>query len=868
MKSTRYILPLIGLWLTLMVGFVGNVYAQPIPTSEQLRQRNIDAGFKFNECVFLVSNYSCLNKFSTETASVAELLNQEVEGFYFYLLEDKVTKQPMVRKPDGSFIPLKGILEDIRKSLDERPLKMMTLFLDFNVELNLQETFDATGLTDYLFIYGDRTNDWPAMKEMMSNGKRVVAFDVQRHVGSPEWLLPMSEFVEHTDPDWGNAQTSVETAEEKLKRNLTLFTRFKNLEAQYSGEELDELSRHTTYMIDLLKDQWMGEGRLPNFIVTDKLDIWQSSIMQYMRNINQVYGTVVSGKELVNYINWEGMNNATAGVYCFPLEAGIDLMLSPLIPGYEVQPEKLYASGSQRITTMPPFKATPVGIDKGLEFYLPFNGEVSDASLHQRPVGIQQVEIDDDVSRGQTALFGNGSRLNLPTPQEMGMRDHDFTVQAWLMVPKLDPEKRDYCVLGSRTSAYQQSLHLMIRRGKPYMGFFNNDISGKTEIEPNKWYNLIWRYNKQNGEMAIFVNGKLDAIATGRPGFLGSDSLYVGYAGFNEESYFNGMIDKLAIWSRVLSDKEILGLSNQVIEVQVTDQRNYWYSYGWVVALLLALILAGVLIYGRKRKHRSTILGDEPEYLGNEQELLPTDKAIPETNCIRVFGHFLVVDKNGEDITSLFTPKLKRLFILLLLNSSRGKKGITGNEMNDYIWGKDSKNVKSVRSVSVLKLRKILERLDKVEIAYRANKYAIVVSGPVYCDYMQCLGMLDNKHIHNRQEFERFFEIVQRGEVFEDESFDWLDDAKGYVSNSAVDVMAHFISTYHVPEDADTIIHIANKMLVNDPCNEEALQFMIKAMISQNNIKQAHYAYDSFCAEYQKSYGETFKTSFEELCSE
>ena len=41
------------------------------------------------------------------------------------------------------------------------------------------------------------------------------------------------------------------------------------------------------------------------------------------------------------------------------------------------------------------------------------------------------------------------------------------------------------------------------------MGFFNNDLVGNTVIEPGKWYNVVWRYNKRNGEQAIFVNGKL-----------------------------------------------------------------------------------------------------------------------------------------------------------------------------------------------------------------------------------------------------------------------------------------------------------------------------------------------------------------------
>ena len=864
MKSTRYIC----IWLCLLISFwLNTALAQQQNYSQ--RVSDVEAGITYGESFFVVSNYSCPNRFSRETASVTELLQNQTEGFYFYLQEDVRTKQIMMRKPDGSFVPLKDALVAIKKSLSENAYQFVTLFLDFNVELDLTKEFAESGLTDYIYIYGERSN-WPALKEMVEQDKRLVVFEVQGHVNSPEWLHNMNEFVEHTDPDWGNAMNRVESQEEKSKKQLSVFTGFKNVEAmQLRGGSLYETARYTPYLVNLIKDQWSGEGRMPNFILVDRYDAWVPSTLRNVRDFNLVYGAVINNDEFVNYVNWDGMNNVTAGLYCFPLENGMELMLSPVVPGYMVQPEKMYAKGNQKRIMMDTFRATPLPIDDGLEAFLPFNGEVNDVSLKQVPMESQGIDFVFEMSRGQTASFGGQNRINLPTAQDLQLRDHDFTVQTWLKIPKYIDGKADYCILGSKSSAYQQALHLLIRNGKPYMGFYNNDIEGNTVIEPNKWYNVTWRYNKQNGEQAIFVNGKLDAVATSRPGYMGSDSIYVGYTGFSQTSYFTGMLDNLAIWSRALSDKEILGLSNQTIELQLSERPSIFKDNGWTVAIVLAIALLGVLLFGQRRRKRhhtkdqSSVqaLEEMSETSMNAYSNMPPS----EKNCIRLFGQFQVVDKDGEDITALFTPKLKRLFILLLVNSTRGKHGISGSEMNDFIWGKDTKNAKSVRSVSVLKLRKILERLDKVEIVFNVNKYAVVMSGSVYCDYLQCLAMLEGKRVNDRQDFERFFEIISRGEAFEGESFDWLDDAKGYVSNTAVDVMAHFISNYQMDTEADEIKHIASKMLVNDPCNEEALQYLTKALLSQNNFKQARYAYDGFCSEYHKAYGEEFKISFDEL---
>ncbi|MCR4765630.1 MAG: hypothetical protein K5856_05605 [Bacteroidaceae bacterium] len=858
----------IGIWLCLLWG----ICCHQLQAQQNFYQRtvDVDAGLTYSESFFIISNYSCINGYSRETASVADLLSHQVEGFYFYLQQDARGNRVMLRQPDGSFVPLQPALEDIKHSLENNLFQIVTLFLDYEAPLDLADVFAKAGLAGLIY---ERWNDdsWPSLKDMIDQNKRLVVFEVQKHMGDTPWLHSMDEYVAHTDPDWGNAHGGVELPGEKSRKSLSLFTGFKNVEAlQLRGGNLYETARFTPYLVNLVKDTWSHEGRLPNFIVVDTYGYWVENTVRNLREFNLVYGTLTSNDELVNYVSWEGMNNATPGIYCFPLENGVELMLSPVVPGYRVQPVKMYAMGDQKRIMMPAFKATPVGIDEQMELFMPFNEGVNDLSLRKQPVMSSGVDIQFEMTRGQTANFDGQSRINLPTSRDLQLRDHDFTVQVWLKIPKFVEGKADYCVLGSKSSAYQQALHLLIRNGKPYMGFYNNDIQGNTTIEPNKWYHVIWRYNKQNGEQAIFVNGKVDAIATGRPGYMGSDSLYVGYTGFNLASYFVGALDNLTIWSRVLSDKEILGLSNQVIEL-APPQVQWWQKIGWPVALLLAVAIVSLLIWGpwRKKNHlRALDAGETGEgALADAGGLPDVDVTIPTSNYIRVFGPFEVIDKEGENITALFTPKLKRLFMLLLINSTRGKNGITGTEISDFLWGKDSKNAKSLRSVSILKLRKILERLDTVEVAFNVNKYALEMTGSVYCDYRQSLAMLEGKRVTDRPTFERFFDIVKRGEVFEGESFDWLDDAKSYMSNSAVDVMAQFIGSYQLDAEADTIIDIAGKMLVNDPCNEEALHFMTVAMMSRNNFKQARYVYDSFCTEYKRAYGEDFKMSFEEVAS-
>lgn len=853
----------IWMMVCLMVVLSGFISAQNLLTQ---RQGDMDANLLYQESVYVISNYSGLSDLPEslrEKLSVDELLEKEIEGFYFYIKRDPKTNDLLLRKPDGSFSSCQPALSAIRNSLDADPQKVMTLFLDFYVDTDLSTAFDEAGLTDYLLEY-DTKNGWPSLKQMVLTGKRLVVFEVQRHLNSPEWLHTMSEYVKHTDPGWGNQPQAVESFDERLKKSLSLFTGYKFLGAsENSGNDISAFARQTPFLIEAFKKAWVREGQVPNFVLVDKYYDWLNGLLFTFRNFHIIYGTITYNGELVNYANWLGMFNSTTGRYYFPLEPETELLLSPDCPGYKVEPATVYISCPGKKVVVPEFKAKPLRIDTDIEVYLPLEGEAKDCSYHRNPTNPREIEFLYDPIRGQVASFEGKARIDLPTASEVRMRDHDFTVGVWLKIPKYLPDKSDYCILGSKNGTYQQALHFLIRDRKPYMGFYNNDLVGNTVIEAGKWYHVVWRYNKNNGEQAIFVNGKLDAISYDRPAYLGSDSLYVGYMNFSQTSNYIGVMDNLCIWSRVLSDKEILGLNNQLVDLHIA---------GWVervnlpffLAILFVLILAGYGTFWYFRRKKSNLA-----FVGESFPISPGEPVVPkasERNYIRLFGDFYVLDRDGQDITSLFTPKLKQLFILIMLYSSRESSGISSNDLTELMWGSAPvKSTKSLRSVSILKLRKILERIDKVEILFNANRYMLQVSDEVSCDYLICLDLLKGKRIRTKQDFECFYGIISKGEVFKGESFGWMDDFKSYICNNTVDVLSRYIDTYSLADDSEMVIQIADQILLNDPSNEDALTYKIKALVAQDNFRSARYTYEKFCSLFREMYGEEFPISFDRI---
>lgn len=858
--------------LSLLVSFVA--ISQRL---ESQREMDVLDGVKYDESIFLVSNYSVERAAyaNEKTIPLEELLECGVEGFYFHIRRDSHSGKFLLREPDGSFRDLRNALAMIRKTLETNPNRLMTLFLDFYVDMDLQTLFDEEGLADYLFTYSPESG-WPALREMLENGKRLVVFDLRRHPNAPDWLLRFDDLVEGHNLGWEEpAMDYASLFEDRQRKRLSFYSGLRFLGNNALGDRADEarlsnFARQTPFLIEDFRNRWIADGKMPNFILVDHFFSWMNVFLIMVRDFRVLRGELLADNIPVSYANWLGLNNCTGGEFCFPLEEGAEIELIPSVPGYRVEPSSVRVTGlgDKKILEKVAFKAFPIKLSSALELYIPFDGDMDDRSAHKANLRSEEVAIVTDPTRGQVGLWKTDGKIDLPSARELNMRDHDFTVSVWLKIPEYQMGKNDYCVLGGKYDAYQKALHFLVRDGKPYMGFFNNDLAGNTLIEPGRWYHVVWRYNKSNGEQSIFVDGKLDAISWKRPAYLGGDSLYIGYLGFSRSSGFRGYLDDFAIWSRVLGDKEILSIYNQLAVLR-GNENEMDRGQRHLLWLFLACGSVGVAtVYGFVRYRRRRIV----EVVTKREIVVPQEKpvsSVPDrlANRICLFGDFFVLDRTGEDISALFTPKLRQLFLLLLVSSQPGGTGgISGADLSRMIWEEsDDKKMKSLRSVSLLKLRKILKRLDRVEILFNANRYELYLSNGVYCDYLVCLRWLREAQICTLEDFERFCEVIDRGELFKGESFAWLDDSKNYMNSCIVDVLSRFIDSYPMAEQSDKILHVTDQILLNDPCNSLALSYKVKVLMAQGKVKSAHYVYDKFCALYREMYGESYPVAFERI---
>lgn len=819
----------------------------------------------YDETIFVISNFSGVDANLNETRTIQELLDQNISGFRFYLEWEKQQNQLMIKKADGSSISFRQTILELKNHLDNKPDKIFTLFLDFSTNVNeLADLFQETGVSHYLYTY-DEQEGWASLKSMVEDNKRLVIFAMQEHRNSPEWLhYVWNHAVEPYFSIWEAPVFKGEFLKGDPKNSLLIYNDYNFPRKSEISKNLKYDTNQNPYLIEHIKNTWTNTGKIPNFVMLDRYENWILGVLSYLRGFKIIKGTVTYNTQVLDYVNWENTGSLTSGKFCFPVGPGDNIVLTPRSPGFKFTPASV-SFNEPRQSIIQHFVASSYDITDNLEGHYTFAKAGRDFSINGFNGKPSSVQFVNDSLRSNVALFGESSYITLPRAEEFKIRDHDFSVAAWVKIKEYLPNKRDYCILGTKNNSYQQGIHLLIRDKKPYFGFYNNDLQGKTILEAGRWYHLVWRYNKLSGEQAIFLNGKLDSRSLGHPAYKGRENLYIGVAGFNWSSNMNGAIDNLSIWSRALGEEEIWGLSKEVLEI--VPVKNIFILYPILSRSLLAILVIAlsVFAYFKIPFHK---LKKQPSAADKIRSIENSVSQKPESNYIQLFGDFKVLDKYGQDISTQFTPKLKQLFLIIMLYSQRNKNGISTHELTNILWqGHSSQSAKNSRGVTIRKLRLLLESLDSVQINFHIDRWSMSFSGSVYCDYVECLKLLKREKTHGTDFNLNFYHIIQEGELFKGESYDWLDDFKGFIGNNIVDILLKFISELTIEKDTELIMKLTDRILITDPVNDQALAFKLKALIKQNNYNLAKFTFDRFCALYEEMYGEKFTGKFEELIS-
>ena len=285
--------------------------------------------------------------------------------------------------------------------------------------------------------------------------------------------------------------------------------------------------------------------------------------------------------------------------------------------------------------------------------------------------------------------------------------------------------------------------------------------------------------------------------------------------------------------------------------------------------LLLYLGIGSVIVVG---VFLMVILRRKPVYDSDSlvpeiSALLPSEKqsVTKNKNAIYLLGEFVVYNKNGKDITYLFSPKIKQLFILILLNSR--DYGVTSKKISLLLWpDKDVTKTKNIKGVTFNHLRSIISDLNGIELIFQNDNYLFKVSDEFFCDYYFIIDTIKgSQSVANEQQILEHFDLISRGSLLAEMTDQWLDDFKNNYEELLIAALQPILIRHYKSDDLRLVPDLAKLILDIDPFNDIALKYKLKGLRKLKGIDHAHKTYDQFAAEYKRSFGTDYHTSFEKI---
>lgn len=305
------------------------------------------------------------------------------------------------------------------------------------------------------------------------------------------------------------------------------------------------------------------------------------------------------------------------------------------------------------------------------------------------------------------------------------------------------------------------------------------------------------------------------------------------------------------------------------IDVSQNIPDSSWMAIaGWIAGAVV--VIGGVtFIIIRRRKHcKARPAAETAADVG--EPVLPAFTT--NRSSILFLGGFSAYNDKGEDITASFTPRLKNLLILLILNTENNKNGISAENTANLLW--DNAEIMSTRNnlnVSLRRLRMLVDQGFGLTISNDNGFLHINRKDGVFCDYHELLARMeeikrpDITEARFRQLSDEIVSLLSFGTLLPEMSEEWLDSFKSSFSNISLDFLLTRLKHEMQARNYPMAGKLADIIFAHDSLNDAALSAKCTILTLQGRRGIAKNVYNHFCKEYRQVYGEDYDTPFARL---
>jgi len=290
-----------------------------------------------------------------------------------------------------------------------------------------------------------------------------------------------------------------------------------------------------------------------------------------------------------------------------------------------------------------------------------------------------------------------------------------------------------------------------------------------------------------------------------------------------------------------------------------------------VISVLLLIFAVFTYSFLRKKKIEPAIELSS-EMVDEELKIVDTIGDRNKKQAIFLCGRFQIKDKNGNDITGEFSPMLRQLFLIILLNTLKeGGKGISSIELDETLWqNKTRDSARNNRSVMISRLRQLFENVGQINIESVNSYWIVKIGDDIYCDYREALSLIQTmKKPHNRtkENVMKLLNIVSSGNLLPDVQVEWIDLFKANFANDLIDLLIEVSKKDKLAFTLSELVYLADTLLTYDVLNDDALKLKCRALVRMGKNGLAQTAYHSFAKQYSILFGTKYNYSFAQIIS-
>lgn len=582
---------------------------------------------------------------------------------------------------------------------------------------------------------------------------------------------------------------------------------------------------------------WTKKASFPNFLMLTPglIQDFIPVIDSLNRSIHYT-GIVKSEDKTLKNLHWKFNKSYSEsnGIFSFPhLKMDYGLYI-PWKEGYKFYPEVIkFDINTQHYD----ISAIRLKLEEQMIYHFKFDKEALNEADKKGEAQLFEMQFKNEPKRGKVAHFNNkNAGIQLNNLYQFSS-SRPFTILAWV---KPTNTKRIQTIL-SKGEVFSAKIRF---NDLSFAGTtFNSKISSSYKIKSNIWQQITYVY-VPDYHIQFFINGQLIFEDEIRQIPDNDQSLTIGNNFSNE--YFQGEMDDLKVWTRALSKEEI----EQLYYLR-PDNFNIFNLFYVFIPIIMIFIIQLI----RKRKKKTNSLTAKLEIA--EADVL-NEKEIKK---ICLFGHFSIINETGENLTKHFSPKVKQLFLLLLIN----KNGVTIQTINDELWpGSDEEKAKQNRNFNIQQIKKIIINIPGIQLEYKAKHWKLEISEDILVDYFVFDSISKELFANNYTNFKNipeYISIVERGRFLQGTDAEMFDVIKSKTADTIIEQLLKIADK----ADNKLKIRLGNILLLQDSLSEEGLKLAVKSLSDSGRKGEANELYHSFVKRYQKIYNEEFSLKFHDL---